>query len=143
MLKKAQKNKCMKKAQSKKSPNVYLKLPWIGESSVKFDRKIKSSNTNCFGPVQPRVVFFTKRILPAIHKDVLPTFQQSNIVYEYVCHCNSRYVGRTSQRLQDRIRQYVPKSIRNRTSQERKQPERKGKSVNFIPHCDSAIENHL
>ena len=114
----------MKKAQSKESPNVYLKLPWIGESLVKFDRKIKSSITNCFGPVQPRVVFFTKRILPAIHKDVLPTFQQSNVVYEYVCHCNSRYVGRTSQRLQDRIRQYVPKSIRNRTTQERKQPER-------------------
>ena len=80
----------------------------------------------------------------AIHKDVLPTFQQSNVVYEYVCHCDSRYVCRTSQRLQDRIRQHVPKSIRNRTSQDqRKQPERPGKLANSIPHCDSAIGNHL
>ena len=70
--------------------------------------------------------------VPAIHKDVLPTFQQSNVVYEYVCHCDSRHVGRTSQHLQDRIRQYVPKSIRNMTGQERKQPERPGKSANSI-----------
>ena len=30
-----------------------------------------------------------------------------------------------------------------RSSQERKQPERPGKLVNSIPHCDSAIGNHL
>ena len=52
-------------------------------------------------------------------------------------------MGRTSQRLQDRIRQHFPKSIGNRTGQERKQPERLGKPVNSIPHCDSAIVNHL
>ena len=60
-----------------------------------------------------------------------------------MCHCDSRYMGRTSQRLQERIRQHVPKSIRNRTSKERKQPERPGKLANSIPHCDSAIGNHL
>ena len=104
---------------------------------------MKLSVSNCFGAVQPQMVFSTRRILPAIHKDLLPTFQQSNVVYEYVCHCDSRYMGRTSQRLQDRIRQHVLRSIRNRTSQERKQPERPGKLTNLIPHCDSAIGNHL
>ena len=116
------------KENPKKCPD--LELPWIGENFLKFERKIKLSMNNCFGAVQPRVIFSTRRILPAIHKDVLPTFQQSNVVYEYVCHCDSRYVGRTSQRLQDRIRQHVSKSIRNRTSRERKQPERPGKLGN-------------
>ena len=88
-------------------------------------------------------VFFTRRILPAVHKNVLPTFQQSNVVYEYVCHCDSRYVGRTSQPLQDRFGQHVPKSSRNKTSQECKQPERPGKLANSVLHCDSAIGNHL
>ena len=110
-----------------KKCSVYLKLPWIGKNSLKFERKIKLFNNNCFRAVKPRVVFSTRRILPAIHKDVLPTFQQSNVVYEYVCHCDSRYVGQTSQRLQDRIRQHVPKSIRNRTIQGYKQSERPGK----------------
>ena len=73
--------------------------------------------------------------------DVLLTIQHSNVVYEYVCHCDSRYVGRTSQRLQDRICQHVPRSIWNRIGQERKQPERLGKPTNSTPHCDSAIVN--
>ena len=38
-------------------------------------------------------------------------FHQSNIVYKFLCHCNSRYVGRMSQRLQQRIKQHVPKTI--------------------------------
>ena len=46
-------------------------------------------------------------------------------------------------RLQDRIRQHVPRSIWNRIGQERKQPERLGKPTNSTPHCDSAIVNHL
>ena len=36
----------------KKCP-VYLKLPWIGKNSLKFERKIKLSISNCFGAVQP------------------------------------------------------------------------------------------
>ena len=34
-----------------------------------------------------------KGLFLAIHKDILPTFQQSNVVYKYMCHCNSQYVG--------------------------------------------------
>ena len=56
---------------------VYLKLPWIGETSVIFEKKIKSNILNCFSTVQPRVIFSIQRILPAIHKDVLPASQQS------------------------------------------------------------------
>ena len=45
------------------------------------------------------------------NKDVLPALQNRNVIYQFSCHCDSRYVGRTSQRLQDRIKQHVPKSI--------------------------------
>ena len=75
------------------------------------------------------MVVYTRRILPAIHKDVLLTFQQNNVVCGYVCCCDSRYMDRTSQCLQDRIRQHVPKSIRNRTGQERKQPDAQVKQL--------------
>ena len=106
---------------------IYLKLLWIGETSVTFEKKIKSSILNCFSTVQPQVIFTTRRILPAIHKDVLPASQLSMVVYQYVCCCECRYVGRTSQRLQDRICQHVPKTIHNKTNQERIQPTRKSK----------------
>ena len=123
----------------KKCP-VYVKLPWIGKNSLKFERKIKlsilerSNHKWSFPPDE----FYLQYI-----KTILPTFQQSNVVYQYVCHSDSQYMGRTSQCLQDRICQHEPKSIWNRTSKECKQPERPGKLANSIPHCDSAIGNHL
>ena len=69
------------------------------------------------------------QLLPATNKDVLPALQKSNVIYQFSCHCDSRYVGRTSQRLQDRIKQHVPKSIRScSSSQKRLLPARRCKS---------------
>ena len=71
------------------SPNkciVYLKLPWIGNISLKFENKIKSSSVkHCFRAAKPRVLFSTRKIFPTIHKDAVPSIQQSMVVYEYIC----------------------------------------------------------
>ena len=53
--------------------------------------------------------FVTSVYRPSTKKDVLPSHHCSNLVYLFVCHCDSRYVGRTSQRLQERIKQHIPK----------------------------------
>ena len=45
-------------------------------------------------------------------KDRIPTQSQSNLIYQFDCRqCGSRYVGKTAQRLADRIFQHVPKHI--------------------------------
>ena len=60
---------------------------------------------------------------------ILPVLQKSNVVYQFSCHCDSRYVDRPSQRLQDRIKQHVPKSIRLcSSSQKRLLPARRCKA---------------
>ena len=33
------------------------------------------------------------------------------VVYRYTCDCGDSYVGQTTQRLQDRIKQHLPKSV--------------------------------
>ena len=63
--------------------------------------------------MEPRVVYSTNELLSATNKDVLPALQKSNVIYQFSYHCDSWYVGRTSQRLQDKIKQHVPKSIRS------------------------------
>ena len=57
-------------------------------------------------------------MLPVARKDVLPTTLKSSVIYKYSCHCDSRYVGRTSQRLQDRIKQHVPKWLQQQDQEE-------------------------
>ena len=100
---------------SEKCP-VHLRLQWLGSISTKFEKQVKAAVSNCFFAVEPRIIFKTKELVPVTKKDVLPAHQQSNVIYEYSCHCDSRCVGRTSQRLLDRINQHIPKSIRNANS---------------------------
>ena len=60
------------------------------------------------------------------------------------CICDSRYVGRTSQRLQNRIKQHVPQWLRQQlTPPRRSQPHRPCKRNDTKPDCDSAIGQHL
>ena len=82
-------------------------------------------------------------MLSASRKDVLPAIQKSSVIYEYKCHSDSRYVGRTSQRLQDRIKQHVPKWLRQHTAFQRVQPNRACKRKQPAPKCDSAIGQYL
>ena len=98
--------------------------------------------------MEPRVVYFTKELLPATNKDVLPALQKSNVIYQFSCHCDSRYVGRTSQRLFDRMKHHVPKSICScSSSQKRLLPARYCKSFTQTTTqslaSDSAIGLHL
>ena len=127
---------------------VYLLLPWLGSVSTRFEKQVKFAVKQCFSAVKPRVVYFTNELLSATNKDVLPALQKSNIIYQFSCHCDCRYVGRNSQRLQDRIKQHVPKSIRSSSSsQKRLLPARRGKSFTQTNTqslaSDSAIGLHL
>ena len=45
---------------------VYLKLPWIGDSSLRFESQIKQAITNCFFAVNPRIVYSTNKG-PSVH----------------------------------------------------------------------------
>ena len=62
---------------SHKKRAVYLKLLWIGENSLKFDRKIKLAITNCFGTVQPRVVFSTRQVFLQYIRTFFPLFDKA------------------------------------------------------------------
>ena len=77
-------------------------------------------------------------------KGVLPITQKSSVIYDNKCHCDSWYVGRTSQRLQNRIKQHVPQWLRQQlTRPRRSQPHRSYKRNDTKPDCDSAIGQHL
>ena len=108
---------------------VYLRLSWLGSVSTRFERQVKSAVKHCFSAVEPGVVYSINELFSATNKDVLPALQKSNVIYQFSCYCDRRYVGRTSQRLQDRITQHVPKSIRSCSpSQKRLLPVRWSKS---------------
>ena len=83
--------------------------------------------TSCFYAVKPRVVYNTRVMLPSAKKMVayVRSYQSKIcVIYEFSCRCEARYVGRTTQRLADRIKQHVPTSIRKKSSTVKEQPPR-------------------
>ena len=93
--------------------------PLLLATSKSKKSKCKTAVSSCFGAVKLRVMFSTRKILSTIRKDVVPTKQQSMVVYQYVCCCDCLYVGRTSQRQQGRIKQHIPRAIRNQAQPDR------------------------
>ena len=109
---------------------------------MRFQKQISSAVQRCYFTVELRVVFTTGQFLPSTKKDVLSSHQCSNLVYQYVCHCDSQCVGRTSQRLQEGIMQHIPKFTAispNRKSLPRR-CKANGRSRQFH---ESAIGQHL
>ena len=63
---------------------------------------------------------------------------------EYKCHCDSRYVGRTCQRLLEHFKQHVLQWLRQQSTRPRRsQPHRLCKRNDTKRDCDSAIGQHL
>ena len=92
---------------------------------------------------KPRVVYNTRVMLPSAKKDCISTTQKSCAVYEFSCRCEARYIGRTTQRLADRIKQYVPASIRKKSYAAREQPPHICKNNKSKINCESVIGQHL
>ena len=89
-----------------------LRLPYIGKISSTFVKNITDAVSSCYTDVRLRVVLTSNSILPTARKDEIPIHQKSNVVYKFACHCSKWYIGKTTQRLQSRIDDHVPRCIR-------------------------------
>ena len=122
---------------------VYLKLPWIGPISENyFSKALKQTIEKTFFAAHLRCIFSTKSILSPTPKDPLPASSSSCVVYEYKCECGARYVGRTTKRLDERIKQHVPNRILKNIVPTRQQPKRQCNLIS-VANCDSSIGKHL
>ena len=106
-------------------------------------KNVRIAVENCYRSVAVPSGFVSQEMLPASPKVVLPVIQRSYAIYEHKCHCDSWYVGRTLQRLQDCIKQHVPKWLLQHTGFPREQPDRACKRRQPALECGSAIEQHL
>ena len=95
---------------------VYVRLPWNGSPSQLIVYKVSSSVTHCYNMAMVQTIFTTQAAFCSIPKDVLPIFQQSNLIYKFQCSLNGTYIGCTSQRLEVKVKQCVLRDIHNRTT---------------------------
>ena len=88
---------------------VYLRLPWIGTG--RFEQSIKQVVRPAYAMCEVNVCFTSQPMFRSTLKDCLPTQQISNVIYLFQCRCGSRYVGKTTQRLETRMKQHAPAAL--------------------------------
>ena len=120
-------------AEKDRTHRAVLKLPYIGSVSERFRKEIVRITSDAYPVIQPTIIFTTRHAFAGISKDVLPVITESLIIYKYQCCCDQQYVGRTTQRFSERIKQHVPTKLRL-----------KGVKANLREDsCDSAVTKHL
>ena len=92
--------------------HIPIKLQFLGKTSYELEKELKNSIRQCYYSATPRVIFLSKPILSHCYKDPIPTLNQSKVVYRYQCCCDNSYVGQTSRRFIDRIKEHVPKCVK-------------------------------
>ena len=114
---------------------LVIHLPWLGHNvATCCERRIRTTLCRVYFAVKVRFAYTTNRAF-SLPKDRLPTPLLSNVIYTFECRqCASRYVGRTSQHLIDRIKQHVPRYLLPSSKSKLRKPDRE---------YQSAIARHL
>ena len=92
---------------------MYIILLYLGNETKFLENKVKHTINSTFEAVNLRISHFTRKLLDGIFKDVTPNPEKNNAIYQSKFHCDSVYIGRTSQRFHMRMDQHVSKSLRN------------------------------
>ena len=87
---------------------TFLRLPWLGSASLAAQHKVALLTRKAAPWCKVVSCFTSHKVFSTCKKDVLPTDYMSNAVYLFSCVCNHSYVGRTSLRLQERMKQHIP-----------------------------------
>ena len=97
--------------------------------SETFEKRIRHLVSPVYRQCDVRICFTKQRMFNMSQKDRLPAQQNSNVIYLFKCWCGHQYVGKTTQRLEKRIKQHLPSVLTSRTRP--------------CKESDSAIGQHL
>lgn len=88
---------------------VYMRLPFRGDSAAQVlsDRLITSVH-RVFPTVNMRISFHSRALFIPTLKDKLLASTTSMCIYQFTCSCGARYIGRTTRKLSQRIREHLP-----------------------------------
>ena len=90
---------------------IFIRLPWLGAPSLAIKNRLQHATKKAIPWCRAVCSFPSKTAFNTSKKDVLPAESISNVIYLFKCDCSHTYVGRTSQRLEERINQHVPRVL--------------------------------
>ena len=90
---------------------IFIRLPWLGAPSLASRKILQHTTTSAIHWCRTICSFSSRTAFNTSGKDVLPAESISNVIYLFKCECDHTYVGRTIQRLEERVKKHVPKDL--------------------------------
>nr|VZH95510.1 unnamed protein product [Spirometra erinaceieuropaei] len=89
--------------------DLFIRLPFQGDAASELvKRRLKTAITSAFPAANLRVCFTNSPLLRLGGKDRLPLQATSMCIYSFTCSCGAGYIGRTTRRLEKRVREHIP-----------------------------------
>jgi hypothetical protein len=97
-------------AQIAPKKNIYFRIGYKGETvSESLTSRIKKTVETTYPAARMQFIFTNRPVLTSVLKDRLPSSTSSFVLYHYMCsQCSASYVGRTTRRLSNRIKEHCP-----------------------------------
>ena len=83
----------------------------MGSTSSCFKNRIAHATKRAVHWCETICIFTSRDAFSTCKKDALSAKNISNLVYVFNCECGHGYIGKTSQRLGERVRQHVPNEL--------------------------------
>ena len=106
-----------------------FKTAYLGKEATTIEKNVKNTVNPTFRSVQLRISHFTRKPLNGIFKDFTANLQKSKVIFRFICHCDSVYIGRTSQRFHIRRDQHVSKFFRSWMDTDLKKPSNRSAAI--------------
>ena len=92
-----------------KRKKVYISLSFKGDTITEIvTRRLKTAIESAYPAAQLCISFRGNAVIRTKLKDTLPRLTTSYCVYSFECSCGASYIGRTTRRLSERIREHQP-----------------------------------
>ena len=113
---KGEENTCISLKFRPERCSVYLRLLWIGNTSIQLLEQIKRSINRCFNSIKLQVILKSNVLFSPNIKDNVTVFLKSSLIFKFSCKGDVCYIGHTTQRLDISIKQHIPSNIHTNTS---------------------------
>ena len=88
---------------------LYISLPFRGDTIADItSRRLMEAVNKTFYAAKLCITYTSAPILPLRLKDKTPVNKVSHCIYSFACSCGAGYIGKTTRRLVDRVKEHYP-----------------------------------
>ena len=88
-----------------------LKLPYLGNVSRLFEKKVQELTQLTYNQVKSRVILVSKPVHRLELKDQISYLDKSYIIYKFNCFCQRSFIRRKSRHLKTRANKHITKCV--------------------------------